>query len=271
MSSLGNKIIFSRNLRALMERQGKDRNQVCSDLGFKYTTFTDWYKGNKYPRIDKIEMLADYFGVLKSDLIEDKSDSPSIRTQIDINKTKTIQFPKHDEANEIADRYRNLDDHGKGAVKAILDFEEASAIADKRQHKPVKPRSDGFVDVKVFDQVSAAGLGNYLDDPVFHMEQYPANEVPEGTEFGVRISGVSMSPKIPDGSTAFVQSRSAIEPGKIGIFLVNGESFCKKLVVDRDRREIRLASFNPDYKDRVIEDADVFSTMGLVLGWWPHG
>lgn len=60
-----------------MEARGKDRKQVCKDLGFKYTTFTDWYNGNKYPRIDKIEMLADYFGVLKSDLIEDKTELPS--------------------------------------------------------------------------------------------------------------------------------------------------------------------------------------------------
>ncbi len=76
MSSIGNKIVFSKNLRSLMEKIGKDRKQVCADLGFKYTTFTDWYNGNKYPRIDKIEMLADYFGVLKSDLIEDKADIP---------------------------------------------------------------------------------------------------------------------------------------------------------------------------------------------------
>ena len=110
-----------------------------------------------------------------------------------------------------------------------------------------------------------------LEQSCIHMEQYPANEVPEGTEFGVRISGVSMSPTIPDGATAFVQSRSTIEPGKIGIFLLNEESFCKKLVVDRYRREVRLVSLNPDFKDRIIEDADVFSTMGLVLGWWPHG
>lgn len=68
MSSIGNKKVFSKNLRSLMEQQNKDRKQICNDLGFKYTTFSDWYNGNKYPRIDKIEMLADYFGVLKSDL-----------------------------------------------------------------------------------------------------------------------------------------------------------------------------------------------------------
>ena len=55
-----------------MEITGKTRNTICDDLGFKYTTFTDWVNGNKYPRIDKIEMLANYFGIKKSDLIEEK-------------------------------------------------------------------------------------------------------------------------------------------------------------------------------------------------------
>lgn len=77
MSSIGNKKILSKNLTALMEKHGKDRKTVCEDLDIKYTTFTDWCNGKKYPRIDKIERLANYFGVLKSDLIEDKSDIPS--------------------------------------------------------------------------------------------------------------------------------------------------------------------------------------------------
>ena len=90
MSDLGNKELFSRNLRTLMQRSGKDRNQVCEDLGFKYTTFTDWYNGNKYPRIDKIELLANYFGVLKSDLIEDKPSLPSNVTPIDFSHLQRI-------------------------------------------------------------------------------------------------------------------------------------------------------------------------------------
>ena len=90
MSSLGNKEVFYRNLRALMQRFGKSRNQVCDDLGFKYTTFNDWYNGNKYPRIDKIEMLADYFHVLKSDLIEDKTNLPSNATPLEFAHLKRI-------------------------------------------------------------------------------------------------------------------------------------------------------------------------------------
>lgn len=45
MSGLGNKEIFSRNLRNLMQKYGKDRNQICDELGFKYSTFSDWYIG----------------------------------------------------------------------------------------------------------------------------------------------------------------------------------------------------------------------------------
>lgn len=77
MSDLGNKEIFSKNLRYYMTLNQKTRNDICNDLGFKYTTFTDWYNGNIYPRIDKIEMLANYFRIEKSDLIEDKSNKNS--------------------------------------------------------------------------------------------------------------------------------------------------------------------------------------------------
>ena len=41
-------------------------------VGVAPSTFNDWVKGKKYPRIDKIEMLANFFGILKSDLIEEK-------------------------------------------------------------------------------------------------------------------------------------------------------------------------------------------------------
>ncbi len=73
MSALGNKDIMAKNIQRLMDLHGKDRNQICKDLNIRYTTLTDWIKGNAYPRIDKIEMLANYFNVKKSELVEDLS------------------------------------------------------------------------------------------------------------------------------------------------------------------------------------------------------
>ena len=70
MSNLGNKEIFAKNLAYYLERSGKDQKEVAEVVGVAPSTFNEWMKAKKYPRIDKIEILANYFGILKSDLIE---------------------------------------------------------------------------------------------------------------------------------------------------------------------------------------------------------
>lgn len=72
MSTIWSKEVFAENLQMYIERSGKDRREIADALGFPYSTMTDWLNAKKYPRIDKIEMLANYFGILKSDLIEEK-------------------------------------------------------------------------------------------------------------------------------------------------------------------------------------------------------
>lgn len=71
MSNIGNKEIFAKNLAYYLERSGRDQKEVAEVLGVAPSTFNEWMKAKKYPRIDKIEMLANYFGILKSDLIEE--------------------------------------------------------------------------------------------------------------------------------------------------------------------------------------------------------
>ncbi|MFR3787720.1 MAG: helix-turn-helix domain-containing protein [Agathobaculum desmolans] len=70
MSELGNKEILAENLKRFMVKRGVTRRDICEDLGIKYTTLTDWINAKTYPRIDKIELLAEYFGISKADLIE---------------------------------------------------------------------------------------------------------------------------------------------------------------------------------------------------------
>ena len=82
MSDLGNKEIMSQNIQRLMEKHGKDRNDICRDLGFKYTTFTDWVNGNTYPRIDKIELMANYFNVSKSELVESHTNDSQVKSVV---------------------------------------------------------------------------------------------------------------------------------------------------------------------------------------------
>lgn len=80
MNDIGNREVMGRNISRLMKEAGKTRQEVCNDLGFPYSTFTEWINGKKYPRIDRIEMLANYFNVEKADLIEDasKKEKPAV-------------------------------------------------------------------------------------------------------------------------------------------------------------------------------------------------
>lgn len=72
MKGLGNKAIMSRNLRRLMQEKDVAPKEMSASLDIPYTTLLSWMKADNYPRIDKIEAMAEYFGVMKSDLIEEK-------------------------------------------------------------------------------------------------------------------------------------------------------------------------------------------------------
>lgn len=74
---MDNKNTFASNLKKYMEINGKSRRDVSEAIGVSYYTFSDWVNGKKYPRIGKVEKLAEYFGILKSDLIEDKKEKPT--------------------------------------------------------------------------------------------------------------------------------------------------------------------------------------------------
>lgn len=67
------KNILSKNLKNLLERKGKTQTDMAKDLNLKESTVSSWVNAVKYPRRDKIELLADYFGVMPSDITEDKS------------------------------------------------------------------------------------------------------------------------------------------------------------------------------------------------------
>lgn len=89
MTSIGNKQIFAKNLTHYIEKSGKTQKELAEIVGVATSTFNDWCKAKKYPRIDKIEILANYFGIQKSDLIEEKmteADKKNSDTVLSITK-----------------------------------------------------------------------------------------------------------------------------------------------------------------------------------------
>lgn len=67
------KRIFAKNLNSIMEECDRTPSDIVNLLGVSKSTVSSWRNGEKMPRMDKIEALANYFGCLKSDLIEQKS------------------------------------------------------------------------------------------------------------------------------------------------------------------------------------------------------
>ena len=66
-----NKKVMARNILHYMEVNNVTATDVCKACGFKQNTFSDWVNAKTYPRIDKIELMANYFHINKAYLVED--------------------------------------------------------------------------------------------------------------------------------------------------------------------------------------------------------
>ena len=122
MTNKSNKEIFSNNLRLFMKQKNKSRKEICDDLNIKYTTFADWYNGNKYPRIDKIELLAKYFNIQKSYFIENKDDINKNLTELTEKSNETIP-----QIRAIQRAMTNVDEEKRNRMLEVLkiSFQEA--------------------------------------------------------------------------------------------------------------------------------------------------
>lgn len=116
MSNLGNKEVMARNLLYYMERSGKTQRDMAEVVGVSPSTFNDWVKAKKYPRIDKIEILANYFRILKSDLIEEKTE-----------EHREMQ-KKNDTLTDIVIRMRN-DDIFLSAVESLYKMDKDKLLS----------------------------------------------------------------------------------------------------------------------------------------------
>lgn len=47
----------------LIEERGISVRKMCADLGISPSSITDWKKGRSVPKLDKMQRIADYFGV----------------------------------------------------------------------------------------------------------------------------------------------------------------------------------------------------------------
>ena len=107
MSDDEQKKIFARNLNKYISLNQKQQKEVADDLGINTTTLNMWCKGNSMPSVGKIQKLADYFRIGKTDLTDETEDS--------------------DTDMEFTDAVVKIAHHDKRFSKIIIEYSKLSA------------------------------------------------------------------------------------------------------------------------------------------------
>ncbi|VSY19941.1 CI-like repressor, phage associated [Streptococcus pneumoniae] len=233
-----NKEIFANNLSFYMEQKGVDRNTLCADLDLKYTTVRDWLKGITYPRIGKIELLANYFNINKSDLIE--------------NKISTAQ-PSDSLLEEITNTARKLNTENKKIV--LRTSEELLESQKNEEETKVNEVSEviSLYKVEVVSETAAACGFNYgfgYDDT--DRETIEVDERPPRHDIATKVSGDSMQPDYQDGDILYLVDKGLTTyNGDLAVIAYGDRSYFKKIYTENGR--LRLVSLNDKYEDIILD------------------
>ena len=239
-NSLGNKKIMANNIRRHLDSLGLNVKDFAALMNFKYTTVLDWVNAKTYPRIDKIELMANYFKVDKSDLVERYTPSTSLLQQI--NDTVVRLTPPNQ--------------------KIVLQTSEKLLENQNEEETKINEVSEviQLYSYDYYDHPASAGTGQYLNDVRVERIELP---VDVDADFVIPIKGDSMEPDYHDGDLVFIQTSVDLNNGVIGVFNYNGDAYIKQLVIDKD--QAYLHSLNPAYKDMPITPDTDFRIIGEVV------
>lgn len=123
---------FSKNLRTFMESKKKTQSDLVRDLDLRQATVSDWINGKKYPRMDKMELLANYFGITISDLVEGQALKDSTRTE------PVSDFALSESEKILIKKYRRLTPEDKYTVDKLIDFSLTKSEEDEAKKEEQK-------------------------------------------------------------------------------------------------------------------------------------
>ena len=99
MNTKNTKEIFKKNLNNLLNEYNKTQIELANYLGVSNTTINNYVKGYNTPRMDKIDKIAEFFGVDRSTLISAN------------NNSKELELTQ--EEQKILEPYNKLNNAGK--------------------------------------------------------------------------------------------------------------------------------------------------------------
>ncbi len=147
---------------------------------------------------------------------------------------------------ETYDYAPDLDQKGLNLLQVIKEALVSSGQYAPRSRRAADFESEPEISMKVFDEPAAAGPGNPITSGTYEMVNYPAGAVPDATEFGIRVSGISMLPRYADNQIVWVEQCPELYNGEIGVFYYDDNAYIKKYVVEDP---------NADEADDYIDDS----------------
>jgi len=253
--------MIAERLRTLRREQNLTKRELVRTLPINYSTYANYESGFREPNSEVLQLLSAHFGVSLDYLLgvtdnRKKADEIAVLTEYE---------------HEHITRYRRLDSHGREIVDIILqkEVERITFLNAKLQAAKEQPTDDNRVVLRVFNQRASAGLGSYLSDDSdqdFEEMRFMATPISRRADFCVKIKGESMEPKICDGDIVFVKIVPKVDIDNVGIFVYEGEAYCKRLRFDPKKGILYLESLNKSYAPKIVASPDNLRTVGLVIG-----
>lgn len=121
MSEKEIKIIFSKNLNDLLYRMQKSQKDIAEIVGVGTSSVSSWCKGEKLPRMDKVDKLCKHFNLKRSDLLEEHSYEPEEYYLNPETRRLAQELYENPERRILFDATRDLTPESIKAVLAIID------------------------------------------------------------------------------------------------------------------------------------------------------
>lgn len=248
---------IGQKIKQLREEREWSQEQLALKMGYKSRSSINKIESgiNELPQ-SKIYAFARVFGVNPSELVAiDPLPRENVVSASEITLHVKKLFGNH--AEGLLEVFDTLNDEGqKEALNLIEQFSEIPRF----QKNPVVPMRS----IPVFDSPAAAGSPLYAESEFEYLD-FPVSEIPEGTDFGVRISGQSMQPTIEDDAIVWVEKTVELHNGEVGVFMLNDSAVCKRLRLDDLGRVVALESDNPEYDSIRGSDLEGFKIVGRVI------
>lgn len=224
---------LTENLNELMRIKGIKAVDLAEKVGVSKSAVSHWLAGDNSPNIEILAKICQIYDVKLSELLNEK---------IEVTYADKILLKK----------YHSLDIYSKEVVDSVLEIEFKRCNEPKEEVKIVHlPKSV---------LKASAGSGNWLDEQ--QLESVSVLDTPQSRKANlvIEVDGDSMSPMYENGDNVLVNTKSDVAVGDIGIFIVDGSGYIKKLGTDR------LISVNPEYDDIFPAEYSDFRCVGKVLG-----